>query len=100
LAKLETVAIEKRATEDTRQFIRDQVTDNHSAFDALRDKIVIQMVYDGRLRFWDGYGCEAGGPLSCDGEAEIIFALEPSMEYAVAGVFEGLTQENNESHDK
>lgn len=94
LDKLESIGLPKKPTQNTRQFIRERIIDNHQAFDVCRDDIIIQMIHNGKEFFWDGYGKKTTAQFFHI--AEIIFDLKSSVHYAFCEVLEGLEREVQE----
>ena len=88
LDKLESIGITKKPSQDTRQFIRDKIVDDHQVFDICRDDVIIQMIHNGKECFWDGYGNKTTAQFFH--KAEIIFELKSSVDYAFYEVLEGL----------
>lgn len=92
LAKLESIGIRKKPSQDTRQFIRDKVVKERRAFDICRDDIIIQMIHNGKEWFWDGYGNKKTAQYFH--KAEIIFDLKSSANYIFSEALEGLKGED------
>jgi len=88
LAKLESIGIKKRPSEDIRQFIRNKIVIDRRAFDICQDDTIIQMIHNGKEWFWDGYGHKKTAQYFH--EAEIIFDIKSSADYMFLEVLEGL----------
>jgi hypothetical protein len=95
LNKLASIGINKKPTEDTRQFIRDKVVLSQQAFDICRDSIIIQMIHNHEEWFWDGYGKLRN--VQYFHEAEILFDLDSSIDYMFTDMLEGLKPVDNNS---
>jgi hypothetical protein len=95
LNKLASIGINKKPTEDARQFIRDKVVMNRQAFDICRDSIIIQMIHNHEEWFWNGYGKLRN--VQYFHVAEIIFDLDSSIDYMFSDVLEGLKSVDNNS---
>jgi len=91
LSKLETIGLKKFFFEDARLFIKNKIINDSKAFDALRDYIHIEMNHKGKVWCWDGYGNIK--TLEQFYKKEIIFNLEPSLDYMFTEVLEGLKNE-------
>ncbi|MBN2272059.1 MAG: hypothetical protein JXN61_15705 [Sedimentisphaerales bacterium] len=94
LTELSSAGIRKGAFKDTRQFLREEITNDPPAFEICRDFIVFQMIHQGREMFWNGYGKEKDVQFFY--EAEIIVDLKSSTYCMFRDVLEGLTEKNHE----
>lgn len=88
---LESLGIVKNPNVNTRDFIREEIIRNPKAFEALRDKILINMIHNGEDNFWDGYGKKKTAAFFH--EAEILFDLKSSCDYMFNKTLEGLSEE-------
>jgi len=93
LADLSSAGIKKGLFKDTRQFLREKITNDPHAFHICRDYIVFQMIHQGREMFWNGYGKQKNAQYFH--EAEIIVDLKSSAYSIFRNVFEGLTDKNH-----
>lgn len=71
--RLAQVGIRKGFFADRRQFLRDTITRNPSAFRAVIDMICIHGVHGGRERFWNGLGGETDPQLHL--QSEVMFEI-------------------------
>ena len=86
--RLAQVGIRKGFFSDRRQFLRDTITRNSSAFRAVIDMICIHGVHDGRERFWNGLSGESDAQLHL--QSEVMFEISH-----VAAAFVNLLQDLN-----
>ncbi len=91
MSKLESFGFTKSPYANTRDFIREEIIKNPKAFEALRDKILIEIIHNGEENFWDGYGKKRTAAFFH--EAEILFDLNSSCDYMFNEILEGLTEE-------
>lgn len=71
--RLAQVGIRKGFFSEHRQFLRDTITGNASAFRAVIDMICIHGVHDERERFWNGIGGESDHQLHL--QSEVMFEI-------------------------
>ena len=86
LVKLESIGVMEKPSEDIRQFIRNKIITDREAFDACRDYIIVETVYDDKEYFWDGYGNRKAAQYFH--ESEIIFNIDPSVSSILVGLLE------------
>ena len=77
LRRLDRIGIRKGLFKNSRQFLRDAIAMNQSAFRAVIDMICIEGLHDGRTKFWNGLGQEA--------DAQIYFQTEVMFEIGLLG---------------
>ena len=94
ISKLESFGFVKSPGANTRDFIRQEIIKHPKAFEALRDKILIEMIHNGEENFWDGYGKKKTAAFFH--EAEILFDIEPSCDYMFYKALEGFAGEKND----
>lgn len=94
LEDLSSAEIKKGPLKDTRQFLREKITNDPKAFQICRDYIIFQMIHQGKLMFWDGYGNEKD--TQCFHNAEIVVDLKSTAYHMFKNVFEGLADKDHE----
>ena len=77
LQRLGRIGIKKGFLRNRRQFLRNRVTKNISAFRAVADLVCIHVVYDGRERFWNALGTECDVQLHL--RSEILYEVSHCM---------------------
>jgi len=77
--RLRQIGMKKGILANRRQFLRDTITKNASAFRAVIDMVCIHGVHDGRERFWGGLGAESTARLQLQSEImyEVTRAVQP-----------------------
>jgi hypothetical protein len=98
LKKLKSIGLEKKWSEDPRQFIREKVIKDPEAFNVLRDDVIIKMIHNRKEWFWDGHGNKKTA--QCFHEAEIIFDIKSLADYMFSEVLEGLKNEKQKKEVK
>lgn len=71
--RLYQVGLRKGFLRHRRQFLRDTITKNSSAYRAVIDMVCIHGVYEGRERFWNGIGADSDPQLYL--QSEILFEI-------------------------
>lgn len=71
--RLNQIGIRKGLLRNRRQFLRDTVTKNLSAYRAVIDMVCFHGVHEGRERFWNGLGAESDPRLHL--QSEILFEI-------------------------
>jgi hypothetical protein len=76
--RLSTVGFRKSILKNRRQFLRDKITRDISAFRSVSDLICIHGVAGGRERFWNALGAECSAELHL--QSEILYDLSTETE--------------------
>lgn len=77
--RLDQVGIRKAFFADGRQFLRDAITKEPSAFRAVIDMICIHGVHEGQERFWNGLGAESDAKLYL--QSEVMFEISQAAAF-------------------
>ncbi|NMD01015.1 MAG: hypothetical protein GYA62_15030 [Bacteroidales bacterium] len=78
LKRLNQIGIKKDFFSDHRQFIRDIVAKNESAFRSIIDMVCIHGVHNGKEKFWNGLGAEQDS--NHYQISEIMFEVSPVID--------------------
>lgn len=85
--RLGQIGIRKRFFSDRRQFLRDTISKEPSAFRAVIDIVCIHGVHEGRERFWNGLGTESDAKSYL--QAEVMFDISEAIEVFAAVLHQG-----------
>lgn len=75
--RLREVGLSRPWFGDTRQFLRDTICPDESAYRSVIDLVCVWGIQNGREQFWDGLGASVDG--SYHDHAEILFSLESKV---------------------
>ena len=74
IERINRIGLRKRLFSNRRQFLRDTIVSDISAYDAVIDLICIEGIHEGELKIWNGFGVEVS--LQFYHESEIMFKLK------------------------
>lgn len=74
IERIKRIGLRKRLFSNRRQFLRDTIVSNISAYHAVIDLICIEGIHEGKLKNWNGFGVEASFQFYF--ESEIMFRLK------------------------
>ena len=74
IERINRIGLRKRLFSNRRQFLRDTIVSDLSAYHAVIDLICIEGIHEGKLKNWNGFGVEAS--LQFYHESEIMFRLK------------------------
>ena len=93
--RLSQIGIRKGFLRDRRQFLRDTIAKNASAYRAVIDMVCIHGVHEGRERFWNGLGAESDPQLHL--QSEVLFEIsEVAQEFDA--MLTGTKQDNRRNN--
>lgn len=80
--RLNQIGISKMGFIDSRQFLRDTISKNQSAFNVVIDMICIHGIHEGKEKFWNALGAESDGQIHL--QSEIMFEITPVIDSFIA----------------
>ena len=77
--RLATIGIRKSLFRNGRQFLRDKITRNRSAFRAVLDLVCVHGIHDGRERFWNALGAELDAKWHLQSEMQYELSMSAGL---------------------